>query len=196
LSKVVLDMSMSLDGFATAAGQTAEEPMGPGGLKLVEWAIHAEDAVSRELVERSVGGVGAVIVGRRTYDTSLPWWGENGPTGDADMPVFVLTHTETAQHGVYRFVTDGPESAVAQAKATAGDKTVAVSGAAAGQALLRAGLLDEISVHVVPVLFGSGTRLFDDLGGEHVSLTRLEVVDAPTATHMRFRVERDQAAGT
>src|SRR5262245_33774112 len=100
-------MSMSLDGFATAAGQTAEEPMGPGGLKLVDWALDEEDARSRELLAAGVGSAGAVIVGRRTYDTSVAWWGDDGPTGDARLPVFVVTHTETEPYGVYRFVTDG-----------------------------------------------------------------------------------------
>jgi dihydrofolate reductase len=187
LSKVILDMSMSLDGFATASGQTAEEPMGPGGLKLVDWAISDPDEHSREVISRGIGGTGAVIVGRRTYDTSVAWWGDNGPTGDAKLPIFVVTHTETEPYGVYQFVTGGLEAAVAQAKEAAGDKSVAVSGAEVGQNLLRAGLLDEISVHVVPVLFGTGTRLFDQIGA-HVELERLEVIDTPNVVHMRFRV--------
>ena len=187
MSKVILDMSMSLDGFATASGQTAEEPMGPGGLKLVNWAIDNPDERSREVMARGVGGTGAVIVGRRTYDTSVAWWGDDGPTGDKDLPIFVVTHRESEPYGVYRFVTGGLESAVAQAKEAAGDKTVAVSGAELGQNLLRAGLLDEISVHVVPVLFGSGTPLFDQIDA-HVELEPLEVIDTPNALHLRFRV--------
>jgi dihydrofolate reductase len=187
LSKVILDMSMSLDGFATASGQTAEEPMGPGGLKLVDWAINSDDERNREYVARSVGSAGAVIVGRRTYDTSVAWWGDNGPTGDRQLPVFVVTHTDTEPYGVYRFVTGGLEAAVAQAKEAAGDKVVAVSGAEVGQNLLRAGLLDEISVHLVPVLFGSGTRLFDQIDA-HIQLEPLELIDTPGAVHMRFRV--------
>jgi dihydrofolate reductase len=187
LSKVILDMSMSLDGFATASGQTAEEPMGPGGLKLVNWAIDNPDERSLEVMSRGIDGTGAVIVGRRTYDTSVAWWGDNGPTGDEELPIFVVTHRETEPYGVYRFVTGGLEAAVAQAKEAAGDKAVAVSGAELGQNLLRAGLLDEISVHVVPVLFGSGTRLFDQVDA-HVELEPLEVVDTPNAVHLRLRV--------
>lgn len=190
LSKVIFDMSMSLDGFATASGQTAEEPMGPGGLKLVDWAMDSEDVRSREVLTSGVGAAGAVIVGRRTYDTSVNWWGDDGPTGGKRLPVVVVTHTETAPYGVYRFVTDGLESAVAQAKEAAGDKVVAVSGADVGQQLLRAGLLDEISVHVAPVLFGSGTRLFDHIGDAHVALEPLEVIDTPNAVHMRYQVRR------
>jgi dihydrofolate reductase len=188
LSKVIFEMSMSLDGFATASGQTAEEPMGPGGLKLVEWAMDSEDAASQEVAARAVATAGAAIVGRRTYDTSLAWWGENGPTGELRMPIVVITHTETEPHGVYRFVTNGRESAVAQARELADGKDVAVSGADVGQQLVRAGLVDELSLHVVPVLFGSGTRLFDNLGDEHIALERLEVVDTPNAVHVRYRV--------
>jgi dihydrofolate reductase len=161
LSKVILDMSMSLDWFATASGQTAEEPMGPGGLKLVDWAIDSPDERSREVITRGVGGTGAVIVGRRTYDTSVAWWGDNGPTGDEQLPVFVVTHTQTEPYGVYRFVTGGLEAAVAQAKEAAGDKAVAVS--------------------------GSGTRLFDQIDA-HIALESLEVIDTPNAVHVRFRV--------
>jgi dihydrofolate reductase len=190
LSKVVFDMSMSLDGFATASGQTAEEPMGPGGLALVQWAFDQEDTRSQELATTSVAAAGAVIVGRRTYDTSVAWWGDDGPTGDPNLPVIVLTHREAEPYGVYRFATGGLESAVAQAKEAAGGRTVAVSGADVGQQLLRAGLLDEVSVHVAPVLFGSGTRLFDNLGDEHIKLEPLEVIDTPNAVHMRFRVRR------
>ena len=187
MSKVILDMSMSLDGFATASGQTAEEPMGPGGLKLVNWAIDDPDERSREVMSRGIGGTGAVMVGRRTYDTSVAWWGDDGPTGDEQLPIFVVTHTETEPYGVYRFVTGGLEAAVAQAKEAAGDQAVAVSGAELGQNLLRAGLLDEISVHVVPVLFGRGTRLFDQID-THIELEPLEVIDTPNAVHMRFSV--------
>ena len=189
MSKVVFDMSMSLDGFATATGQTAEEPMGPGGLKLVEWAFDSDDATSREILTRAVGAAGAVIVGRRTYDTSIAWWGDTGPTGDNRLPVFVITHRDTEPYGVYRFVTGGLESAVAQAKEAAGDKVVAISGADVGQQLLKAGLVDEISVHVAPVLFGSGTRLFADIGDAHISLEPLEVIETPKAAHLRFRVQ-------
>jgi dihydrofolate reductase len=190
LSKVVFDMSMSLDGFATAAGQTSEEPMGPGGLKLVEWAFDKEDARSQELATSSVAAAGAVIVGRRTYDTSVQWWGDDGPTGNRRVPVVIITHRENAPYGVYRFVTDGLDSAVAQAKEIADGRTVAVSGADVGQQLLHAGLVDEVSIHLAPVLFGSGTRLFERIGDAHIQLEPLEVIDTPGAVHLRYRVQR------
>jgi dihydrofolate reductase len=188
MGKVIYDMSMSLDGFVTAANRTPEEPMGDGGLKLVEWGFGDD---GREVVERSISEAGAVIVGRYTYDTSLPWWGPDGPTGEKRLPVFVVTHTEpeeTPPGGVYAFVRDGIESAVRRAKATAGDKDVGVSGAQVGQQSIRAGLADEIQIHLVPVLFGSGTRMFEHLGDEHIQLEPIEVIETRGATHLRYRI--------
>ena len=191
MGKVVYDMSMSLDGFVTASNRTPEEPMGDGGLRLVEWAM-GENGKGREVVERSMSEAGAAIVGRYTYDTSLPWWGADGPTGEKRLPVFVVTHEapeQSPEGGVYTFVTDGMESAVRRAKEAAGDKDVGVSGAEVGQQSIRAGLADEISIHLVPVLFGSGTRMFEHLGDEHIQLETVEVIETPGATHLRYRVK-------
>ena len=191
MSTVVFDISMSLDGFVTASGRRPEEPMGDGGLKLVEWAF-GEDERNREFFERSISELGAVIAGRETYDTSLPWWGADGPTGGARRPVFVVTHeapAESPEGGVYTFVTDGIESALERAKAAADGKTVTVMGGASiGQQYIRAGLVDELSIHLVPVLFGGGTRMFEHLGSEHIQLETVEVIETPAATHMRFRI--------
>jgi dihydrofolate reductase len=189
MTKVVYDMSTSLDGFVSAAGPTAEEPLGVGGERLHEWAFGGDEVSSRILAD-GVAGLGAVITGRRTYDQSIPFWGQNGPTGEARLPLFVVTHSAPAsspEGGVYRFVTDGPESALTQAAAAAGDAGVGVMGTDVARQLLRAGLIDEIVVHVTPVLFGSGDRFFDDDGG-HVELEIVEVVPAPAATHLRYRV--------
>lgn len=190
MSKVIFDISMSLDGFMTAANRSPEEPMGDGGLRLVEWAMGSDER-SRRYLEEAVGGLGAVICGRTTYDTSLPWWGADGPSGDARRPVFVVTHAPPAESpadGVYTFV-DGIEAALAKAKAAAGDNVVTVMGGASmGQQFLAAGLLDEISIHLVPVLLGSGTRMFEHHVAEHVALEPAEVVETPTATHLRFRI--------
>src|SRR5215212_11288242 len=119
--------------------------------------------------------------------------GADGPAGPARVPVFVVTHAEpedAPEGGVYTFVTDGIESALEDAKAVAGDKDVAVMGGAEiGQQYIRAGLIDEISIHLVPVLFGGGTRMFEHLGSEHIRLEPMEVIEAGTAaTHLRFRV--------
>ena len=132
MGKVVFDTSMSLDGFMTAANPTAEEPMGAGGLRLMEW-IMGPDERGRELLEGWVSNLGASIAGRTTYDTSLPWWGADGPTGSARRPLFVVTHeapAESPKGGVYTFVTDGIESALEQAQAAAGDRDVTVMGGA------------------------------------------------------------------
>ena len=191
MTMVIFDISMSLDGFVTASNVRPEEPMGDGGQRLHEWAF-GEDERNRELLAEAVNFVGAVIAGRRTYALSVPWWGADGPTGPARVPVFVVTHAEpeeVPEEGVYTFVTDGIESALEQAKMAAGDKDVAVMGGAEmGQQYIGAGLVDEISIHLVPVLLGGGTRMFEHLGGEHIQLESAGVIETPEATHLRFRV--------
>jgi dihydrofolate reductase len=191
MAKVIFDISMSLDGFVTASNVRPEEPLGEGGQRLHEWAF-GEDERNRELLTEAVDAVGAIIAGRGTYDLSVPWWGADGPTGPARVPVFVLTHAEpedAPEGGVYTFVTDGIERALEQAKAAAGEKDVAVMGGAhIGQQYIAAGLVDEISIHLVPVLFGDGTRMFEHLGGEHIQLETAGVIEMPETTHLRFRV--------
>jgi dihydrofolate reductase len=191
MTNVIFDISMSLDGFVTAANVRPEQPLGEGGQKLHEWAF-GDDERNRELLAKAVNFVGAVIAGRRTYDLSVASWGADGPAGPARVPVFVVTHAmpeDAPDGGVYTFVTDGIESALQQAKAAAGEKTVAVMGGAEiGQQFIRAGLVDEISIHLVPVLFGSGTRMFENLGGEHIQLESAGVIETPEATHLRFRI--------
>ena len=192
MSRVIFDISMSVDGFVTAAGQTPEEPLGEGGPRLVEWAFEGDER-DRKIIEDGIAGLGAVIAGRRTYDHSLPWWGPNGPTREARVPVFVVTHNapgDAPEDGVYTFVA-GIEEALRQAREAAGDKYVTVMGGAEiGRQYLRAGLVDELSLHVVPVLFGSGTRMFEDTVSEHVDLELIELVTTDAATHLRLRVKR------
>jgi dihydrofolate reductase len=189
MSTVVFDTSMSLDGYMTAADRTPEEPMGPGGLQLVAWTSDTD------YLERNIESLGAVIAGRTTYDTSVPWWGSDGPSGAARRPVFVVTHRAPErgpEGGVYRFVTDGIESALRQARAAAGDKVVTVMGGAdLGRQYLAAGLLDEISIHLVPVLFGSGTEMFQPLDIGHVPLDLVEAVESPLAVHLRYRIVKE-----
>src|SRR5919107_2427510 len=144
MTRVIFDISMSLDGYITASNVSAEEPLGDGGQRLHEWAF-GEDELNRELLAEAVNFVGALIAGRRTYDLSVPWWGADGPTGPARVPVFVVTHAEpeeVPEGGVYTFVTDGIESALEQAKMAAGEKDVAVMGGAGmGQQYIGAGLV-------------------------------------------------------
>jgi dihydrofolate reductase len=191
MGKVVFDISMSLDGFITGPNMRPDEPMGDGGERLHEWAFGGDER-SRELLAEAGRESGAVICGRNTYDHSVPWWGADGPTGQARLPVFVVTHSEPdeqPENGVYRFVTGGIEAALQQAREIAGDKTVAVMGGAdLGRQAIRAGLVDEISIHLVPVLFGGGMRLFDEADHEHIELEAIGVEPTPPATHMRFSV--------
>jgi dihydrofolate reductase len=186
---VIFDISTSLDGYITAAHQTAEIPMGPGGDAVHDWAF-GNDEANAEYLRTAGASTGAVICGRTTYDTSLPWWGANGPTGDQRKPVVVVTHrvpTEVSADSVYRFVTEGPEAALHVARQAAGDADVTIMGGAdVGRQFLSAGLVDELSLHIAPLLFGRGTRLFGDLE-DHVKLTLVDCVVTPPAIHLRYR---------
>ncbi len=191
MSKVRFEISMSLDGYVTASGVRPEEPMGDGGQQLHEWAFGADER-GRELLAESQSSVGASIAGRRTYDLSVPWWGPDGPGGEARTPTFIVSHSKPEQvpeGGVYTFV-ESPEEALELARAAAGEKDIDVFSADIGQQLLRAGKVDEIHVHLVPVLFGAGTRLFENLGDDHIQLQITQVVEASNATHLRYAVVR------
>ena len=192
MGKTTFDISMSLDGFITASKQTPDEPLGEGGEQhLHDWAF-STDETNRRYLERTVDGLGAYICGRRTYDHSVPSWGADGPSGLARRPVFVVTHqapTANPPGSVYRFVTDGIESALKQARAAAGDKDVSIMGGAdLGRQYLAAGLVDEVLIHLVPVLFGTGTRMFEDLHKGHVRLEMVDALSTPSATHLRYRI--------
>ena len=192
MGKVIFDISMSLDGYIRAAGETPEMPLGEGGERLHSWAFGGDDR-DREVLEGGVAGTGAVITGRRNYDDSIPWWGADGPTGPARLPVFVISHDEpddAPEGGVYTFV-EGIERALELAREAAGDKGVTVMGGAEiGQQYIRAGLVDELSIHLVPVLFGSGLRMFESLGTEHIQLENESSSQTANATHLRFRVAK------
>jgi dihydrofolate reductase len=193
MTSVTFDMSMSLDGFIRASDPTADEPLGVGGEQLHRWAF-GEDERDRRVLAEGGRGAGAVIAGRRTYDDSVRFWGADGPTGPARLPLFVVTHetpADSPEGGVYRFVTDGVEAALKDAQAAAGDKNVTVMGGAdLGRQFLTAGLVDELSIHLVPVVFGRGTRLFQDHPGGHPRFEPLSAIQTPNATHLRFRVVR------
>jgi len=193
MSKVISGISVSLDGFVTGPNVTREQQLGDGGQVLHQW-LHEPDPRDTEVLAGMREAVGSILMGRLSYDLAEGdgGWGDGGPAGPA--PCFVLTHNPPAPEtirapSVFTFVTDGIHSAVEQAKAAAGDKVVGVHGASAAQQCLAAGLLDEIQVHLAPVLLGSGTRLFEHLSGQ-CQLERTKVVDTPNATHLRFRVIR------
>jgi dihydrofolate reductase len=165
--------------------------LGDGGERLHERAF-GEDETNRQLMEEALGSLGAVITGRQNYEDSLPWWGADGPTGPARRPVFVVTHEapkESPEAGVYTFVTDGIETALGQAREVAqGQDVTVMGGAKIGQQYIAAGLVDEISIHLVPVLFHSRTRMFENIGGDHEQLKPIGVIGTPSAIHLRYRV--------
>src|SRR5918994_4092273 len=157
MTKVIFDMSMSLDGFVKASNATPEQPLGEGGERLHEWGFGEDERDREVLAAQAEGGSEAIIAGRRTYDDSLPWWGADGP--HPPTRVFVVTHEApdaVPEGGVYTFVTDGIESAFEQAKAAAGDKNVYVMGGPdTGRQFIEAGVLDEIGGPPLPRLFRS-----------------------------------------
>ncbi|MFW6090555.1 MAG: dihydrofolate reductase family protein [Actinomycetota bacterium] len=191
MGKVIVDISMSVDGLATASGVSAEQPLGAGGERLHSW-FFGDDDRNQEAHGNAVGEVGAIIAGRRTYDLSVPWWGPDGPSGPRRIPVFVVTHSapEDAPEGsVYTFVSSGIDQALQRARRAADGRDVAVMGGAdIVQQYLRAGLVDELSIHQVPVLLGGGTPLFDEHGGARLELETVDVIATTDATHLRFRV--------
>ncbi|MBO2450540.1 dihydrofolate reductase family protein [Actinomadura barringtoniae] len=182
MSKSVLDMSVSLDGYISDPDDFLG---GEDGERLHRWAAEESAVVKR--FEDEWKGAGAVLSGRRTAELMDHWGGDHG-----GLPIFVPSHRPpgpAARWGypLVTYVNDGIESAMAQAKAAAGERDVQVRGAYTGQRAIEAGVLDEVQVHVVPVLLGKGHRLFDILPAE-VELEIVEVIDTPGATHVRYRV--------
>jgi dihydrofolate reductase len=202
MGKVVLEISMSLDGFVAGPNDGPENPMGDGGMSLFQWYYSGDTALplpgtdmvfkvsraSAELLREEWDTIGAMVCGRRMFDIAGAWGG-NPPGGG---PCFVVTHTipqEWVKEGSpFTFVTDGVESSIRQAEKAAGDKNVDVSSASIAQQCLKAGLLDEIQIDLAPVLLGSGVRLFDHLGTAPIELERTRVVEGSGVTHLKYRV--------
>jgi dihydrofolate reductase len=191
---------VSLDGFVAGPNDRPELPLGAGGERLHEWVYGLSTWRQRhglaggqtnkdaEILEEAIGSTGAAVVGRRMFDNARGW-GDDPPFG---MPVLVLTHEPRAplveQTTTFTFVT-GIESAVEQAQAAAGDGDVSIGGGASTiQQCIAAGPLDELQLHLVPVLLGGGVRLLEDIGP--LELERTRVVESPAVTHLRFRVVR------
>ena len=193
MGKVIYDISMSLDGFIAGANARPEAGwagLGDGGERLHDWGFNSADPRNREIGEALLATTGAVIVGRTTFDLSILNWGADGPTGTTRAATVVISHSvpqDLPDGGVYTFV-ESVESALGTAKKAAGEKDVVIQGGNIAQQFIALGLVDEIAVHLVPVLFGSGSRLIDDLGGRHVQLETTEVIETKEAIHLRFRV--------
>lgn len=190
MGKVIIDITMSLDGYVTGPNDGPGNGLGDGGMVLHEWAYNPTDDESRLLFEEPSQTLGACVLGRRTFDIAESAWGDNPPFGPST--VFVLTHRphETLQRGLttFVFVTDGPESALKQAQDSAAGKDVSLMGAQVSQQYLKTGLVDEMEIHVANMLLGAGRPLFAHIGDESIKLERLRVIESPTATHIRYRI--------
>ncbi len=201
-----MGLTMSLDGFIAGPNDGPEHPLGEGGMRLFDWysagdtdyelpgteMVFRVSPQSADLLREAHGRMGAFVTGRRTFDITNGWGGEP-PLG---VPTFVVTHSDAPQEWTYEgspftFVTDGVESAVEHAKAVAGDKDVAVGAASIVQQCIRAGLLDEIHLDLVPVLLGDGVRLIEHLGAGPIELERTRVVEGTGVTHLTFRVVKE-----
>jgi dihydrofolate reductase len=189
MGKVSVGLSMSLDGFIAGPNDGPERPLGEDGEWLFAW-YSGGDTEYRLPGTEAHARMGAFVTGRRTFDITNGWGG-SPPLG---VPTFVVTHSvpqEWVYEGSpYTFVTDGVQGAVEQAKEVAGDKDVAVGAASIAQQCIRAGLLDEIHVDLVPVLLGGGVRLFEHLGTTPVELESTRVIEGAGVTHLTFRVVR------
>jgi len=190
MGKVVIDVTMSLDGYVTAPNDGPGNGLGDNGRILHEWAIHPTEQDLELLGGEAVQELGACILGRRTFDIAEGAWGDEPPFGDAK--VFVLTHRphETLQRGptTFIFVTDGMDSAMRQAQEAAKGKGVSLMGANVSQQYLKAGLVDEMEIHVANVLLTAGRPLFKDIGTDQIKLEPMRVIPTPAATHIRYRV--------
>ncbi len=190
MGKVIIDITMSLDGFVTGPNDGPGNGLGDGGRVLHEWVFEGRTADDeRLLVEEPMQTLGSCVLGRRTFDIAEGAWGDEPPFFGQ---VFVLTHrpheTLTRGSATFIFVTDGMQSALQQARAAAGDRDVALMGASVSQQYLKAGLVDELEIHVANVLLGAGRPLFANIGDRQVKLERIRVIATPAVTHLRYRV--------
>ena len=195
MARVIADISMSLDGYVAGPQVSRGQALGEDGLRLHDWLFARRTPRDAEVRDALVRRVGAVVMGRRSYDLceGEGGWGDAGPLGST--PCFVLTHRvpgpeDVAAPSVFTFVTDGIHTAVEQARAAAGERDVSLHGPSVIRQALAAGLVDEIGVHLAPVLLGGGVRLFEGPAGGLVELERTALVGTPAATHLRFRVLR------
>ena len=211
MSRLRMQISMSLDGYVAGPNQSEEHPLGEGGEQLHEWVVGlrawreghgyegGEETASTTIVEEALANVGATIMGRNMFGgrgawEEHPWDGWWGSEPPFHTPVYVLTHhprepLELQGGTTFHFVTDGIEAALERAKDAAGDKDVALGGGAdVAQQYLRAGLVDELTLNVVPVFLGGGARLLDGLGGADVELRCTRAIDAPGVAHLTYEL--------
>ena len=213
MSKLRLNITMSLDGYVAGPNQSVENPLGEGGEQLHEWAfatrtfraIHGMEGgatgTDDEIAKEYFHNVGATIMGRHMFGGGDGPWGDepwNGWWGDDPpfrMPVFVLTHharepLEMQGGTTFHFVTEGIHAALRQAKAAAQDKDITLGGGAnVAQQYLNRGLIDELDIHVVPILLGTGARLFDNTEGRQSDYECVRVIASPAVGHYKYRLK-------
>jgi dihydrofolate reductase len=199
VSATVLYMSMSLDGFIAGPNEGPDNGLGDGGHRLHEWALPGPEAGQKEISGRrganrevfdEAMATGAVVAGRGTFEPAGGWGGDHHD----GVPIWVLSRREpgidVSQWPLVTYV-DDVTTAMTEAKRAAGDRNVLVHGAATAQLGLAAGVLDELELHVVPVLFGQGRRLFDGMAPEQIELERTRILEGEAGvTHMHYRVQR------
>jgi dihydrofolate reductase len=212
MGKLRFDITITLDGYVAGPNQGVENPLGEGAEGIHDWAVGTrafaemhgreggETGVNDDVLRESFANVGATLMGRNMFgggpgpwgdDPWRGWWGDDPPF---HTPVFVLTHHEREplemEGGTtFHFVTEGIEAALERAVAAADGRDVHIGGGAqVGQQYLRAGLIDELDLHLVPQLLGGGERLFDNLDGAGVRLEQVRVIETPVVTHLRYRV--------
>jgi dihydrofolate reductase len=199
MSATVLYMSMSLDGFIAGPNEGPDNGLGDGGHRLHEWfwtdadddkGVPGRPAGVNGQVFDEIMATGAVVAGRGTFEPAGGWGGDH----HSGVPIFILSRHEPdsdmAQWPLVSYVPD-IRSAMTEAKRAAGDKNVLVHGAGTAQLALAAGVLDEMEIHLIPVLLGQGRRLFDDRGPEHIELERTRIIEGEAGvTHMHYRVKR------
>lgn len=190
MGKVIIDITMSLDGFVTAANDGPGNGLGDGGRVLHEWAFNPSADDLPLLTDDPADPMGSGILGRRTFDIAGDAWGDNPPFGPGE--IFILTHRphETLQRGATTFIfhTGTPEGAMQRAQASANGRNVGLMGASISQQYLKMGMVDEMEIHVANVLLGAGRPLFANIGADQIKLERIRVIPTPAATHIRYRV--------
>lgn len=194
MSKVYSAISVSLDGFVTGPNVRIGNGLGDNGERLHDWMFDTKTEADAKITEEQYATTGAVIMGKGMFDVGFEPWGDPPPFR---MPVFIVTHEAREplpmQGGTtYNFVTEGIEAALRLARAAAGDKHVGVwGGADIIRQYLKAGLLDEMRIHIVPILLGGGIRLFEGLDLAGIELRKISTVDTPGATHFVFEVVKN-----
>lgn len=193
MSQVVFNISVSLDGFIAGPNDGPGNGMGNHGEKLHDWMFGRKTERDARILHEIYEKTGAIVIGRRMFDNGEAPWGDNPPF---HMPVFVLTHRPQEARikkggTTYFFVADGIESALGKAAAAAGARDVGIwGGADVARQYIDANLVDEMQIHLVPILIGEGIRLFNEVGGRRAALGTAEIVETPAATHFKFRIDR------